>query len=205
MNDYSLLEKFKILMNMVSSSSLFLFCFMVGIAILILYIISLKKHQNINRWVFIGAWILILLILVIRYFNLVSSLVDNLFDTIFMALYFPNITVYIVVISVSNILFIYSLINKTVSKFHKIVNFLGALFIDILLVIIADVINVNSLNIQDNLVIYSNQNLLVLLELTMAIFVSWLLINLFISAKIKLKKYDEPVKRVLPEIVFEDI
>ena len=52
---------------------------------------------------------------------------------------------------------------------------------------------------------FSNSNLLVLLELTSAVFVSWILILLLISAHKKLKKYDDIEYPKMPEIIFEDV
>ena len=53
MTDYSLTEKIHVLMNMIASSPLFLFCFMMGIAVLILYMITIKNDKKINKWIFI--------------------------------------------------------------------------------------------------------------------------------------------------------
>lgn len=205
MNDYSLTEKLKILMNMVSQSPLFIFSFMVAISLLIFYIICLKKNKKINKWIFISIWAITLLILIIRYNSVVLNLINEFFDSVFMALYFPNFSIYIAILIFSNFFLLYSLIKKNLDKLYKIINFLGALFIDMLFILIVDVVNTNSLDIKNSLTMYSNSNLLVLLELSMSIFVSWILANLFISAKIKLQKYDNLENVKLPEIVFEDI
>ena len=205
MNDYSLIDKFKVLMNMIASSPLFLFCSMIGVCILILYIIQLKEDKKVNKWIYIGIWSALFVVLIINYNSVMINLLDNLFDAIFNALYFPNLVVYVVILAISNIVLIYSLISKKTDKKNKVINFFEALVIDILLFLIIDIVKTNNINVYDELTIYSNSNLLILLELTSAIFTSWILINLMLRAHKKLKKYDSSKYSNRPEIVFEDV
>ena len=205
MNDFSLIEKIKILMDIIASSPLFLFCFMIGVAVLILFIICVKKEKKINKWIFISIWIALAIILIINYNSIVLNLIDSLFDSLFMALYFPNITVYISILLISNFSFIYSLINKKIDKKFKIVNFLNALVLNLFLILIIDIVKNNSIDIYNQLSIYTNPNLLVLLQLNSAIFTSWILICLLLSAHNKLKKYDKKEIQSMPEIIFEDV
>lgn len=205
MNDFSLVEKINILMDIINSSPLFLFCFVIGVAILIFFIICVKKNIKINKWIFIGAWILLALILIINYSDIFLKIIDGLFDMFFMILYFPNITVYITILLIINFSFIYSIISRKIRKINKIVNFVTTLITDLLLILIIDLIKTNNININDEITMFANSNLLVLLELTSAIFVSWLLILLLISAHKKLKKYDKKEYPKMPEIVFEEV
>lgn len=203
MINYSIGDKLKMLVEIIMSSPLFLCCFMIGIAFFIYYIISIYKNNKINKWVFVAVWVILLAILVIRYNKVVLSLFDNLFENIFMALYFPNLAVYIVILFISNIMLIYSILNRSICKSYKITNVLSAFVIDIFLVLIVDIVNKNSVNVYKQINVYTNPALLVLLQLTTAVFVSWLLINLFITAHRKLKKYDKKQYPDMPEIIFD--
>lgn len=204
MNDFSVLEKLKILVNLIVSSPLFLLFSMLSIATLIFFIICVKKDIKFNKWIFISVWCFIALMIIISYKSIFFNLLDNLFNNLFMALYFPNLTVYVLVLFVSNFFFIYSVLSKNIIKSHKILNVLNALIINILLVFIIDIVNKNNINVYDTLTIYSNSNLLVLLELSTAVFTSWVLLNLLISAHQKFKKYDTDLPK-MPEIIFEDV
>ena len=195
----------KILMDIIMSSPLFLFCSMMGIAVLILYLINIKKDKKENKLVFIFIWIALLIILMIRYNVIVLNLIDRLFDEVFNALYFPSLAIYFLIISVSNFSFFYSIFSKKINKTVKFINFIQVLIINIFLILIVDIISKNNINIYDGVSIYAHSNLLVLLELTTSIFVSWILILLLASAHRKLKKYDVEEKAKLPEIVFEEI
>lgn len=205
MNDFSLIEKLGILVNIIVSSPLFLFCSMFAVALLIYFIICIKKEKKINKWIFISIWVALAIILIINYNSIILDLIDKLFDSLFMILYFPSSTVYFTIILLSNGIFIYSLINIKIKKSYKIVNFINMLIVNLLLVLVIDIVKTNGINIYEVLNMYTNSNILVLMELTSATFVSWLLINLLISAHTKLKKYDKKELPKMPEIVFEDI
>ena len=205
MENFSLIDKVKILMNIIANSPLFLFCFMIGISILIFYIIIIKKEKKKSKWIFIVLWLILVTILIINYSSVLLNLLDNLFDSVFTALYFPNLTVYIIILSISNFSFFYSLFSKKLDRKNRILNFVETLVIDIFLVLIIDTVQANNINVYDELTIYSNSNLLVLLELTSAIFTSWILISLLMSSYRKLKKFDKKQYPDMPEIIFEDI
>lgn len=203
MNDFSLVEKLKILMNVILSSPLFLVLLIVIAISLIFFIIKIVTNKKINKWIFISIWLVFGLIIMINYNKLFINLIDNLFDSLFMALYFPDISIYLLLLLTSNFFFIYSFIDKKISKSYKIVNVINAFIIDLILIIVFDTVNKNNINIHDKLEIFSNSNLLVLLQLSTAIFTSWLLLNLLISAHHKLKKYDKKEQPEVPEIIFD--
>lgn len=204
MNDVSLIEKVKVLMNIIISSPLFLFCFMMSIAVLIFLIVSIKKGKKINKWLFISIWIVLAIIIIISYSTVVFKIIDNLFDTLFMAIYFPNVTVYFITIFISNFFLIYTLFRKKIYKKYKIINFINALIVDLFLILIMDTVKTNSIDIYNQVSMYTNFDIMVLMQLNSAIFISWILISLLASAHDKLKKYDKKELPKMPEIIFDD-
>jgi len=103
MNDFSLIEKLNILMKLITSSSLFLFCSIISTILLILLIICIVLNKKINKWVFIGVFSFIGLLIVITYGTTLIIIIDKIIDAIFMAMYFPNLPIYISVLVISNI------------------------------------------------------------------------------------------------------
>lgn len=204
MNDVSLIEKLKALMNIIVSTPLFLFCFMMGVAVLILFIISIKKEKKVNKWIFISIWLVLAIIILVNYYSVVLKIIDNLFDALFMSIYFPNITVYFMMLFISNFFFVFSLFRKKISKKFKIINFINALIVDLFLILIMDTVTTNSIDIYDKISMYTNFNVMILMQLNSAVFLSWILISLLVSAHDKLKKYDKKELPDMPEIVFED-
>ena len=70
------------------------------------------------------------------------------------------------------------------------------------MIFIIDIVNKNNIDIYEKVTVFSNSKLLVLLELSTGIFTSWILLNIFISLKEKLKKYDKAEYPDMPEIIF---
>lgn len=205
MRDFSLIEKLEILMNIIGSSPLFLFCFMLAIVILIFYIINVKQNKKLNKWIFIGLWIILLLVLIIKYNDIMFKLLDEVFNYIFEFLYFPDFPIYIIVLIISNVFFIITIFGRKTQTSYKVLNAITTIVLDSILVLVIDIVNRNNVDIYNSVSIYSNSNLLVLLELSVAIFVSWLLLNLLITAHLKLKRFDKKEYPKMQEIVFEDV
>ena len=203
MNNFSFVEKLSMLMKLVSSSYLFLVVMIVCILLLTILIILTILNKKVNKWVFIVISIILGILLLINYGSIIIKVLDIILDSVFIALYFPNLPIYTSVILVSNIVFIISIFNKKQTKIRKIVNIVNAIILNFFLLLIIEVVSSNNINIYDEINLYTNSTLLVLLELSMGIFVSSILVNLFISAHQKLKKYDKIEYPEMPEIIFD--
>ena len=203
MNDFSLIEKINILMELISSSSLFLFFSMIGISLLIFFIVCILKNKKINKWVFISVFSFIGLIIFANYSSIIIKIVDTIIDSAFKILYFPTLPIYAIILIISNTILIISLISKKETKIRKIINLISSSMLDILFVFIISVVSKYNIDIYEEINLYTNSTLLVLLELSTGIFTSWILVRLFESAHTKLKKYDEKQYPEMPEIIFD--
>ena len=203
MNDFSLVEKISILMELISSSTLFLICSIMCIVLLLFFIVCIVLNKKINKWIFIILSAFICMIILINYGEIIIKVLDAIIDSAFMALYFPSLPIYMIVLIISNVFLIISLFSKKLTKSKKIINITNGLILDFLLILIIEIVSRNKIDIYEQVTLYSNRYLLVLLELSMGIFVSWLLISLIISAKNKLKKYDSNELPEMQEIIFD--
>ena len=205
MQNFSIIDKFKILMNVIVSSPFYIGLIIALVVILFVFLLSIKLKKKINKWIYLSIWGIFFIVLIIIYNKFMLNLLDNLFDKVFMALYFPDLATYIIIVAVTNFFFIYSIFNKKLEKSYKVLNIINTILIDLLLIIIIGTISNNNINVYEELTVYSNSTLLVLLELTTAFFTTWILLNLFTTAFIKLKRYDDKVKTnvVGPDIIFD--
>lgn len=203
MNDFSLVEKISILMELISSSTLFLICSIMCIVLLLFFIVCIVLNKKINKWIFIILSAFICMIILINYGEIIIKILDAIIDSVFMALYFPSLPIYMIVLIISNVFLIISLFSKKLTKSKKIINITNGLILDFLLILIIEIVSRNNIDIYEQVTLYSNRYLLVLLELSMGIFVSCLLISLIISAKNKLKKYDSNELPEMQEIIFD--
>ena len=202
MENVSFIDKLSILSDMILSSPLFISFITILEIGLVVFLLFKRKRFKINKWVVIGIWIAILLFLIIFYNKVFLNLLDNFINYIFNALYFPNLAVYSIILISSNIFFIIAIFNKKIDKNHKIINIVNAIVIDSLLIFIIDIISKNNIDVYEKLTVFSNNKLLVLLELSTGVFTSWVLLNLFYSLKLKLKKYDKKEYPDMPDIIF---
>ncbi len=203
MKDFNLLDKFKIVIDMIFKSPLLLLGVITGIILIILSILYIKKSIKINKWVLISIWAVTLLLFIINYNDIILNLLNSIINNIFMTLYFPNISTYAFIMVISNFFFVYSLVNKKIRNAHKVINISNALILNVFLALVIETIKNSGIVDYNSISIYTNSNLLVLLELTSGIFVSWILVNLFITIYYKLQKYDV-VEEKLPEIIFDN-
>ena len=201
MNDFTLVEKLKILMDVILSSPLFLLLIICAVIISIFLIFKLSLEKKSNRIAFVSCWVVMLITIFVKYINIFFELIDNMFNMIFEALYFPSLSVYLVILIISNFFLIYSVIPKKADLKHKVLNTSSAVIIDTFLIFTMELVNQNNISVYDRINLYSNGKLLVLLQLTMSVFTSWLLLNLLISAHNKLKKFD---KEEIPELIFDE-
>lgn len=204
MNDFSMIQKIGILLDIVASSPLFFAFSLVSIVFLIFFGVSIIKNKKINKYVFILFVVLTCTIIFINYNQTILNILDKLFDSIFMALFFPNIAVYVVTLIVINIALIYSAVSNKINRKFKITNISSAIIMDFFLLLIVGVVSSNNIDVYETITVFTNQSLLVLLELNMAVFVGWILIMLLVSASIKLKRFDDEKKEEMPELIFDN-
>ena len=202
MEDVSFVDKLNIVSDIILSSPLFLISILLIEIALIIYLLLKKGKLKIKKWMVISIWSVLALIIIIIYHKVFLNLMDNFINYVFTALYFPNLAVYITVILVSNVFYFISVFNKKIDRKYNIINITNALLLDILMIFIIDIVNKNNIDIYEKVTVFSNSKLLVLLELSTGIFTSWILLNIFISLKEKLKKYDKAEYPDMPEIIF---
>ena len=202
MEDVSFIDKLNIVSDIILSSPLFLVSILLIEIALIVYLLIKKGKLKLQKWMIISIWSILALIIIVIYHKVFFNLIDNFINYIFTALYFPNLAVYISVILISNIFYFISVFNKKINKKYNLINITNALLLDILMIFIIDIVNKNNINIYEKVTVFSNSKLLVLLELSTGIFTSWILLNIFISLKEKLRKYDKAEYPDMPEIIF---
>ena len=189
MANFSFADKIKILVNTILSTPFFSLSALLGLILAILMILDIIKHKKIRRRYYIASWFFVFLFIIVKYIKVIPALVDNLINQVFMVLYFPSIGVYMFLLILINIGFIYCLI-KNIHKSYKILSGIISIIMDLLFILIINIIIENKIDITSEITLYTNSNLLVLLELSTALFVSWILLIIFISAYLKLKILD---------------
>ena len=196
---YSIIEKLNVLLTIIKSSPFFLTCFIVGTFLLSFVILDYKTTKKIRNKFLIFALILTLGFIFYKYYNYLISLSDNLIEEIFMAIYFPNLAVYTIVIVSTNICLFISLLKKKLNNEYKVANIFSTILLDFLFILILETIIKNKIDVYETLTVYSNKELLILIELSTAIYTAWLLVVGFMKLVDKtIRKEIVEVKKPLP-------
>ena len=164
------------LIEAISSSPTSFVTLIAGIIFLIAMIISLRKHKNMGKTLFIIGWLFIILFIIFRYSDHLTTLFDNLINNVFMQIFFPNLATYVIIIAITNFIFLFTILKGNSKTSNKLINSLFFTVIMLLLILVLDVIIKNEINIYEKLTVYSNQTLLILIEATTIFFILWLII-----------------------------
>ena len=108
--------------------------------------------------------------IVINYKEL-AEVFDNFMTIFFSNIYFPSVYVYVGTLLIVAIAFVTSMFNKMLNKIYKIINGITFVMNNILLVIIAK----NKIDVFTPNELYTNINLVAVLEISIGLFVLWVL------------------------------
>ena len=143
------------LIEAISSSPTSFVTLIAGIIFLIAMIISLRKHKNMGKTLFIIGWLFIILFIIFRYSDHLTTLFDNLINNVFMQIFFPNLATYVIIIAITNFIFLFTILKGNSKTSNKLINSLFFTVIMLLLILVLDVIIKNEINIYEKLTVYS--------------------------------------------------
>lgn len=112
--------------------------------------------------------------IVINYKEL-AEVFDNFMTIFFSNIYFPSVYVYVGTLLIVVIAFITSMFNKMLNKIYKIINGITFVMNNILLAIILNIIAKNKIDVFTPNELYTNINLVAVLEISIGLFVLWVL------------------------------
>ena len=173
MSYLSIVEKFKILFDMILDVK-FIFIFL-GVLVIATFLYLIKKIDN-RKYIMITLSLLLILgiDIVINYKEL-AEVFDNFMTIFFSNIYFPSVYVYVGTLLIVAIAFITSMFNKMLNKIYKIINGITFVMNNILLVIILNIIAKNKIDVFTPNELYTNINLVAVLEISIGLFVLWVL------------------------------
>lgn len=196
----NILEKLLCILNLTKNSYfyiVFIIFAVLTILLLIKKIISKKTCFIINA---ITTTILLAITIITNIDNL-SIILDDIMNNLFTNIYFPSIYVYLFVFITINIVSIITLLNKRTKKSNKIINAIAVLITNFIFILILDIISTNEIELFKKSSVFSNTNLVILLETSVNIFIVWLT-SLLISklSSIITEKLLQPKKKPVIEV-----
>ena len=198
MEQLSLLEKFQILFDNIFQHPLFIVILLVPAIIFLLQ----KKH---GKKAFVLVYLLVIIAVLLVGGEVIFELFDNLMDGLFMTLYFPNfITLFVVVVTCS-IIALFSFFSKKMYKVNKIINITGFAIIQMLFLLILSLIKAKNINIYADNALYSNSDVLTLMQLLIGTFTLQIIAILIINGINKVTDILDKRSTPLAEDISEQI
>lgn len=164
------------LLDIISNSPSSVLFIIIGIVFATSMIINVKNKNKSKKLITVLGWLFVIFFIIIRYNSYLNQLFDNLINNIFIQIFFPNLATYIIIILTTNIIFLYSLLSKKIKNFNKIFNIIFFTMIMILMLYTLEQIISNNINIYQFKEVYSNNNILTLIQSTTLLFTLWIII-----------------------------
>ena len=198
MVNLTLIEKLAALIEIVKSSSVFIILFLITAMFITKLVIDLKNNKKVNTKLILGAWATVTVLTIVAYATSLLSFADNFVEKLVATIYFPNFATYLFMLVFVNTSLVITLVkNKNIA--YKINTIVTAFITNFLFVMTLDLIVKNNVNIYEKLTVYSNEQLLVLIELTSLLFTASVIVNLFI------KLVEKTLAKVNPTAVTTDV
>ena len=187
----SLFEKFGIIFQYIFSSFLSIEMFILSLLLLIILIINLKRNNVVIQMVAIGVYIGFVLGILISYNTYVKTCVDSFVKGIMNYIYFPSTIVYFFIIIFVTIMILCTLFSKNLSNFKKIFNYLFFSILYFFFMSFVALAAYDSVDLVNITVLYQNETILSLVQISNFILVIWLLFTGFYKLFLYFrKKYD---------------
>ena len=170
----SIFDRIKSIAGVVTSDSFFVTLFIIMILTIVALIANMKIKSRVPKYCIAIVYSGLAVLVLARYGKYVLSLNDSAVEKVFKAIYFPNIVVYISMLFLTLLVMTIVLIDKKFSNFTKVSNFLCFFLIWFLFVLIIDSVKKQGLNFYEVIQIYSDQEIMILIQASMAVFVIWI-------------------------------
>lgn len=192
MVELSLLEKIKTIFSLIFSSSLFLIL-LLGIIVTIIDITYISKKSKKIKILYTIITIIVITILSISYLEELLNIINIINKNIVNLINFPSLLQYITITLISILIMLTSIINKKTNNIIKKIN-IGVIISDIFIFfLILDQISKNNIDISSKIDIYSHKNLMVLFEVSILIFILWIVgLIIYKICKTLINKKEEP-------------
>lgn len=196
MADLSIVDKIKLLFNTAISTPFFIAYAVIGILLVVFMIIDIRRKKKFSKIIYIISAVFLITFFFIKYFNIILKVIDSFIEIILKALYFPNLGIYVIMLIITNVTFIYNMISKKTYKSNKIISGVLNILIDFIFILIIGIISSEKIDITSEVKLYSDETILTLLQISMALFASeYMLLGLSIVSH-RLKKYDKNYDKV---------
>ena len=175
MANMSFIDKLNVLFNITKSSMTYLIVIIMLVILASILMTLNKKNSKKARNFFIMIYVMIAVFLLVTYRSNLTNMFDYMMNNLFIAIYFPNLAIYLAAIIATNIILWKTIFNFKEDKLLKVVNTIIYSIMHYLLILILNVVNSNGLDVFNNASVYENNDALALIGLSSTIFMIWII------------------------------
>lgn len=170
----SIFEKFSCLFELITSS--IIYPIFLAILIILISLLFTKKIKNRKVIVLmIISYLLLFITVIINNSKALSKVFDSISTNLFTNIYFPSTYTYLFVLILVDVVTIITILNVKVEKIYKIINGICFFIIQFIFALIMDTVAKGNIDIFSKKSLFTNSNLVILLESSINIFILWLI------------------------------
>ena len=178
MKDLSLITKLQTVFDLITSRNLYLMILVLLVFLTIIFITTNGSNRKQSKKAYILLYLAGFIFIAFQYGGSILTLIDYAINEVFITYYFPNIVIYLIMLIITNVILWKTIFNDKVNFKLKVINSTAFAIIMYLFILAVSSINNLNLDVFNITELYSSNQVRSLLELSMFIFVFWVVVLL---------------------------
>ena len=176
MKELSLITKLQTVFDLVISRNLYLMILALIVIITIVLITTNGSNRKQSKRTYILLYLAGFIFIGVEYGKDILTLIDYAINEVFITYYFPNIVIYLIMLVITNIVLFKTIFSDKVDFKLKVINSIAFSIIMYLFILAISLINNLELDVFNITELYSSNDVRSVLELSMFIFVFWIVV-----------------------------
>ena len=176
MKELSLITKLQTVFDLVTSKNLYLMILALIVIITIVLITTNGSNRKQSKRTYILLYLAGFIFIGVEYGKDILTLIDYAINEVFITYYFPNIVIYLIMLVITNIVLFKTIFSDKVDFKLKVINSIAFSIIMYLFILAISLINNLELDVFNITELYSSNDVRSVLELSMFIFVFWIVV-----------------------------
>ncbi len=176
MSPLSLITKLQTVFNLITSKNLYLMILAAIVILTIIFITTNGSNRKQSKRTYILLYLAGFIFIAFQYGSSFMTLLDYAINEVFITYYFPNIVIYLLMLIITNVVLFKTIFSSKADFKLKVINstaFAIIMYLFILAISQIATLNLDVFNITE---LYSSNAVRSLLELSMFIFVFWMVV-----------------------------
>lgn len=177
--DLGILDKMKIIFDLLFSSFMFLEILLFFLLLFLLLVVNTKVKNRILPVVFSILVIISVVVFGVLFSPYVFSCIDSFLLKAMEYYYFPSTVIFFFIFLIAVLDFIYTMFSKQLKSFKKIVNYLYVVGTFFFFVVFIGLATTHNIDLGDVVTLYQNKQILSVVQVSNLLFLLWGIVSIF--------------------------